>query len=88
MRLVSYHAKFGPPVWDPAKIICLGLNYRDHAREAGLAAPAAPIFFAQFANSLIGPTAMIVPPAITEQVDYEAEPSSASPRRSRSCRRS
>ncbi len=65
--------ELGPPVWDPQKIICLGLNYRDHAQEAGLAAPATPMFFAKWANSLIGPTAMIVPPAITQQVDYEAE---------------
>jgi acylpyruvate hydrolase len=63
----------GPPVWDPQKIICLGLNYRDHAEEAGLRAPSAPMFFAKFANSLIGPTEAIVPPRSTAQVDYEAE---------------
>jgi acylpyruvate hydrolase len=63
----------GPPVPDPQKIICLGLNYRDHAQEAGLASPAEPIFFAKWANSLIGPNDVIVPPRTTEQVDYEAE---------------
>jgi acylpyruvate hydrolase len=63
----------GPPVPDPSKIVCLGLNYRDHAAEAGLAAPAAPMFFAKWANSLIGPAAPIVPPLTTSQVDYEAE---------------
>jgi acylpyruvate hydrolase len=63
----------GPPVPDPEKIICLGLNYRDHAREAGLTAPAVPMFFAKFPNSLIGPTDPIVPPKTTEEVDYEAE---------------
>jgi acylpyruvate hydrolase len=66
--------RLGPPVTDPQKIICLGLNYRDHAREAGLSEPSAPMFFAKFANSLIGPTDPIVPPRNgTEQVDYEAE---------------
>jgi acylpyruvate hydrolase len=63
----------GPPVPDPQKIVCLGLNYRDHAEEAGLKAPSAPMFFAKFANSLVGPTDPIVPPRTTEQVDYEAE---------------
>jgi 2-keto-4-pentenoate hydratase/2-oxohepta-3-ene-1,7-dioic acid hydratase in catechol pathway len=65
--------RLGPPVPDPPKIICLGLNYRDHAREAGLTAPSAPMFFAKWANSLIGPSDAIVPPSTTEQVDYEAE---------------
>jgi acylpyruvate hydrolase len=63
----------GPPIPDPQKIICLGLNYRDHAREAGLATPSAPMFFAKWANSLIGPTDPIVPPRTTKKVDYEAE---------------
>jgi 2-keto-4-pentenoate hydratase/2-oxohepta-3-ene-1,7-dioic acid hydratase in catechol pathway len=65
--------ELGPPIPDPQKIVCLGLNYRDHAREAGLQEPSAPMFFAKWANSLIGPTAPIVPPATTTKVDYEAE---------------
>jgi acylpyruvate hydrolase len=65
--------ELGPPVTDPQKIICLGLNYRDHATEAGLQEPSAPMFFAKFPNSLAGPTATIVPPATTTKVDYEAE---------------
>lgn len=65
--------RLGPPIPDPQKIICLGLNYRDHAEEAGLTPPAAPMFFAKFANSLVGPADAIVPPVTTEQVDYEAE---------------
>lgn len=52
----------GPPVPDPGKIICLGLNYRDHAAETGLKPPAAPMFFAKWANSLVGPTDEIIPP--------------------------
>jgi acylpyruvate hydrolase len=65
--------RLGPPVPDPQKIICLGLNYRDHAEEAGLQLPAAPMFFAKYPNSLVGPTDDIVPPPTTDQVDYEAE---------------
>jgi acylpyruvate hydrolase len=61
------------PVEDPDKIICLGLNYRDHADEAGLALPAAPMLFAKYRNSLVGPAAPIVLPAVSEAVDYEAE---------------
>ena len=63
----------GPPVPDPQKIICLGLNYRDHAAETGMPEPAAPILFAKFANSLVGHGAPIVRPAISDQIDYEAE---------------
>lgn len=65
--------EIGPPVPDPEKIICLGLNYRDHAQESGLTPPAAPMFFAKYRNSLAGPHADIVPPPSTEKVDYEAE---------------
>src|SRR5262249_9046061 len=62
------------PVPDPQKIICLGLNYRDHAAEIGQQAPAAPLWFAKFANSLIGDGEHIVLPAAHPgYVDYEAE---------------
>ncbi|SOX57035.1 FAA hydrolase family protein, partial [Mycobacterium ahvazicum] len=62
-----------PPVLKPEKFICIGLNYHDHAAETGQSAPKEPMFFAKFANSLIGHGATITPPAITNQVDYEAE---------------
>ncbi|MFE9328721.1 fumarylacetoacetate hydrolase family protein [Nocardia sp. NPDC052278] len=61
------------PVLNPEKLICVGLNYYDHAAEAGRDAPKEPMFFGKFANSLIGDGAAIVPPAITDQIDYEAE---------------
>ena len=64
----------GPPVPDPQKIVCLGLNYSDHAAEAGLDAPSAPMFFAKYPNSLSGPADAIVPPRhATGQIDYEGE---------------
>jgi 2-keto-4-pentenoate hydratase/2-oxohepta-3-ene-1,7-dioic acid hydratase in catechol pathway len=65
--------RLGPPIPDPEKILCMGLNYRDHAEESGLPLPSVPLFFAKFRNSLIGPTDEIVPPAASRQVDYEAE---------------
>ncbi len=62
------------PVPDPEKIICLGLNYSDHAEESGQEIPAAPLWFAKFANSLIGSGQDIVlPDAHPDYVDYEAE---------------
>lgn len=61
------------PIEDPDKIVCLGLNYRDHAEESGLSLPAAPMLFAKFRNSLVGPTADVIPPAESEAIDYEAE---------------
>jgi 2-keto-4-pentenoate hydratase/2-oxohepta-3-ene-1,7-dioic acid hydratase in catechol pathway len=61
------------PIERPQKIICIGLNYRDHAEEQGTELPAAPLLFAKWPNTLIGPGAPIVIPPITKQVDYEAE---------------
>ncbi len=64
----------GPPVPDPDKIICLGLNYKDHAAETGLKLPTAPVLFPKYRNALIGPTDdIIVPRAAREQLDYEVE---------------
>ena len=57
----------------PEKIVCVGLNYRDHAEEQGTALPERPLLFAKWPNTLIGPGDAIVLPPITEQVDYEAE---------------
>jgi acylpyruvate hydrolase len=73
-RIALADATLHAPVTDPQKIICLGLNYRDHAEETGQEIPAAPMWFAKFANSLIGSGQDIVLPAAhAEYVDYEAE---------------
>jgi 2-keto-4-pentenoate hydratase/2-oxohepta-3-ene-1,7-dioic acid hydratase in catechol pathway len=61
------------PVPDPSKVICIGLNYRDHAAESGLAIPETPFVFAKFPSSLIGPGAPIVLPEDSDQVDWEVE---------------
>jgi 2-keto-4-pentenoate hydratase/2-oxohepta-3-ene-1,7-dioic acid hydratase in catechol pathway len=66
--------RVGPPIPDPDKIICLGLNYKDHAAETGLKLPPAPILFPKYRNTLIGPyDDIIVPKAAREQLDYEVE---------------
>lgn len=61
------------PVPRPGKVVCVGLNYRDHAEETGQAIPDEPVLFAKFANSVIGPDAAIEVPSFVEQPDYEAE---------------
>jgi 2,4-didehydro-3-deoxy-L-rhamnonate hydrolase len=61
------------PVPRPGKVVCIGLNYRDHALEAGVPIPEVPILFAKFANSVIGPGDAIVIPPETAEPDYEAE---------------
>jgi 2-keto-4-pentenoate hydratase/2-oxohepta-3-ene-1,7-dioic acid hydratase in catechol pathway len=55
------------------KIVCVGMNYRDHAEEAGLDVPERPVLFAKWPNALVGPGDPIVVPGFTAQVDYEAE---------------
>jgi 2-keto-4-pentenoate hydratase/2-oxohepta-3-ene-1,7-dioic acid hydratase in catechol pathway len=55
------------------KIVCVGLNYRDHAEESGFQVPNAPLFFAKFANALCGDGDAIVLPEEAEHVDAEAE---------------
>jgi 2-keto-4-pentenoate hydratase/2-oxohepta-3-ene-1,7-dioic acid hydratase in catechol pathway len=68
------NVRLGPPVPDPQKILCIGLNYRAHASEASLDEPEVPMVFAKFPNVLIGSGAPIeLPEANSERVDYEGE---------------
>jgi acylpyruvate hydrolase len=62
-----------PPLPDPDKIICIGLNYRSHAEEQDVEPPAQPTFFAKFRNALAPADATVALPAASEKVDYEAE---------------
>jgi len=61
------------PILRPGKIICVGRNYAEHARERGGEVPTQPIFFLKSNNTLCGPGDAIVIPPVTSQVDYEAE---------------
>ena len=67
----TWRARFG--IDAPRKIICIGLNYRDHAEEQGAPLPAEPLLFAKFANALCDPGQPIVIPPEATHVDAEAE---------------
>jgi len=66
-------ARLTAPVPRPGKLICIGLNYRDHALEQGVPVPESPIVFSKFTTSIIGPEDQVVVPAACAQPDYEAE---------------
>jgi 2-keto-4-pentenoate hydratase/2-oxohepta-3-ene-1,7-dioic acid hydratase in catechol pathway len=61
------------PIPDPSKIVCIGLNYRNHAIEGGRPIPTEPVVFAKYPNTLVGPDSPIVLPKLSQKVDYEAE---------------
>jgi 2-keto-4-pentenoate hydratase/2-oxohepta-3-ene-1,7-dioic acid hydratase in catechol pathway len=61
------------PIERPGKIVCVGLNYRDHAEEQGVELPEEPLLFAKWPNTLIGPGDPIVIPPLVTRCDYEAE---------------
>ena len=61
------------PILNPRKIICLGLNYRDHAQETKAAIPSYPILFSKYPTAIIGPEEPILLPGVSKEVDYEAE---------------
>ena len=65
--------EFGPAVPRPERILCLGLNYREHALEGGRAVPTWPDTFVRGHQTLIGPYADLVRPALSESFDYEGE---------------
>lgn len=65
--------RLAPAVVRPGKIVCLGLNYADHAREGGRARPEHPWIFLRSATSLAAPGAPVTRPRISEQLDFEAE---------------
>lgn len=62
-----------PPLPAPGKILCIGMNYADHAAEIGSAPPVCPEVFVRFASSLVGHGAPILRPASSTQLDYEGE---------------
>ena len=66
-------ARYAAPVTDPRKIVCLGLNYRDHAAESGAQIPKEPILFSKYPTALTGHGEPIVLPRVSTEVDFEAE---------------
>jgi len=69
----SQDAYWHAPVPRPGKIICIGLNYRDHAAESNMLIPEKPVVFSKFSTSVIAPGEPVVLPSTSQQVDYEAE---------------
>lgn len=61
------------PIPDPGKVLCIGLNYRDHAIETGAEIPSEPVCFSKFSSAVIGPETPIRLPRVARKVDYEAE---------------
>lgn len=71
--LAADHADFAPVVPAPGKIVCVGLNYREHILEMGRELPERPTLFAKFADALIGANDPIILPPRSQAVDWEAE---------------
>ncbi len=65
--------RLGPPTPRPGKIVCVGLNYRRHAKETGNPIPSHPVLFSKFGNAITGHDAMVPVPPEVEKLDYEAE---------------
>jgi 2,4-diketo-3-deoxy-L-fuconate hydrolase len=70
---VTPAVRLGPPVCRPSKIVCIGLNYRDHAAETKAEAPKEPVLFFKATTSLVGPNDDLVRPRNATKVDWEVE---------------
>lgn len=72
-RLPADAVRVDAPLKKPKKFLCIGLNYREHAREAGAEIPKVPVFFNKFATSITGPAGVIEHTPMTKELDYEIE---------------
>jgi 2-keto-4-pentenoate hydratase/2-oxohepta-3-ene-1,7-dioic acid hydratase in catechol pathway len=70
---VNGNVRFGPPIAKPEKVICIGLNYRDHANETGSPIPKEPIVFMKAPNCVVGPNDQILVPRGSTKTDWEIE---------------
>lgn len=73
LELIPNDSRIGAPFARPSKIVCIGLNYRDHAEETGAAIPAEPIIFMKSTTSLVGPNDQVVIPKNSVKTDWEVE---------------
>jgi 2-keto-4-pentenoate hydratase/2-oxohepta-3-ene-1,7-dioic acid hydratase in catechol pathway len=67
------HVELAPPVDGPSKIVCIGLNYSDHAAEVGMEPPSEPIIFLKSSTALAGPSGPVIKPPHSTQLDWEVE---------------
>jgi 2-keto-4-pentenoate hydratase/2-oxohepta-3-ene-1,7-dioic acid hydratase in catechol pathway len=72
-RRVDAGARLGPPICRPSKIVCIGLNFRDHAAESGMELPREPVIFFKATTALVGPNDPVVIPKNGSKVDWEVE---------------
>jgi len=72
-QIPETEVKIKPPISNPEKIICVGLNYYDHAKECGMKIPKEPVLFSKYASSIIGPNDSIIKPKVSQELDYEVE---------------
>src|SRR5215467_11962524 len=72
-RRVRSSARLGPPICRPSKIVCIGLNFRDHARETGAEIPKEPVIFFKATSALVGPNDTLIIPKAATKVDWEVE---------------
>jgi 2,4-didehydro-3-deoxy-L-rhamnonate hydrolase len=70
---VAADVRLGPPIRRPSKIVCIGLNFRDHARETGAEIPKEPVLFFKASSALTGPNDDLVIPRGAHKVDWEVE---------------
>lgn len=73
LRKVPKEVRLGPPIARPSKIVCIGLNYSDHAKETGAAVPAEPVVFMKATTAITGPFDDIVIPRGSNKTDWEVE---------------
>lgn len=73
LRKVPGNIRLGSPVARPSKIVCIGLNYADHAKETGATPPAEPVIFMKSTTALVGPFDNIVIPKNSVKTDWEVE---------------
>lgn len=73
LQEINKNTRLGPPIKRPGKIICIGLNYIDHARESNMEAPQEPIVFFKATSSLVGPNDDLIIPKNSKKTDWEVE---------------
>ncbi|WP_108425057.1 fumarylacetoacetate hydrolase family protein [Flagellimonas amoyensis] len=73
LPLVGEEERWGAPMARPGKVMCIGLNYSDHAKEAGMPIPTEPIIFQKGSNTVVGPYDPILIPRGSEKTDWEVE---------------
>jgi len=72
-QITGENERFGPPVFKPSKIICVGLNYASHAKESGMEIPSEPVLFFKSTTAIMGPNDDLIIPKGSKKTDWEVE---------------